>query len=86
MYATLIVENTCYCESGGCKVYTTITTLVVDALGLGKNCTRIEENDQADTSNIIQRRQNTGVHLKVDSSSFFLRLLSCFYAGTGPSS
>ena len=85
MYATLIVENTYYCESGGCKICTIIITLVVDALGLGNSCTRIEENDQADTSNIIQRRQNTGVYLKVDSS-FFLRLLYCFYAGPGPCS
>ena len=58
----------------------------VDASGLGTNCRRYGENDQADTSNIIQRKQNTDVHLKVDFSPFFLRLLSCFYAGTGPSS
>ena len=46
-------------------------TLVVDASGLGKNCTRDEDNDQADTFNVIQRRQDTGVHLKVDFSPFF---------------
>ena len=46
MYATLIVENTYYCESGGSKVCTTIIiTLVVDASGLGTSCRRDEDND-----------------------------------------
>ena len=45
MYATLIMENTYYCESGGSKICTTIIILVVDASGLGTSCRRDEDND-----------------------------------------